>query len=193
MALLARCIRLVEGGKSRLRNLYFRMLGVRLGGYVWMRRIRIPRNYTDIELGANVSLDEGVVLLCAGEPTDTPRIRIGAGTYINRYTILDSIQSLEIGAECAIGPGSYLTDHDHGHTPGVAPLSQPLVAAPTRLGDRVWLGAHVVVLKGVTIGDGAVIGAGSVVTKDIPPHAVAVGTPARVVRIGVQEEAPVGR
>src|SRR5262249_21496594 len=80
-------------------------------------------------------------------------------------------------------PGCYLTDHDHGVDPSLAPLAQPMVGAPTRLGDEVWLGANVVVLKGVSIGDRAVVGAGSVVTKDIPPDAVAVGVPARVVRV----------
>jgi acetyltransferase-like isoleucine patch superfamily enzyme len=53
---------------------------------------------------------------------------------------------------------------------------------PIILEDDVWLGARVIVLKGVTIGQGAVIGAGSVVTRDIPPHSVAVGQPARVVK-----------
>ena len=55
-------------------------------------------------------------------------------------------------------------------------------ALPITLGDRVWLGGQVVVLPGVTIGEGAVIGAGSVVTRDIPPHVVAVGNPCRVLR-----------
>jgi acetyltransferase-like isoleucine patch superfamily enzyme len=107
---------------------------------------------------------------------------IGGGTYINRNTVLDAAESLIIGRECAIGPGCYLTDHDHGCAPDTAPLSLPLVSKPTRLEDRVWLGANVVVLKGVTIGTGSVIGAGSVVTRDVPPGCVAVGNPARVIR-----------
>ena len=55
-------------------------------------------------------------------------------------------------------------------------------AQATTIGDRVWLGAKVTVLKGVTIGNDAVIGAGSVVTKDIPPHGIAVGVPAQVIK-----------
>jgi acetyltransferase-like isoleucine patch superfamily enzyme len=182
----------MEGLKSRWRNLLFRALGVRLRGYVWMRQIEIPRNYSEIEIAGGAALDRGVVLLCSGKVTGSIKIRIGAGTYINRNTMLDASELLEIGNHCAIGPGCYLTDHDHGIDPSLPPLAQALISAPTRLGNEVWLGANVVVLKGVTIGDRAVIGAGSVVTKDIPANAVAVGVPARVVRIRTEglPEAP---
>jgi acetyltransferase-like isoleucine patch superfamily enzyme len=183
MSILGRIITLNQGIQSRWRNFCYRILGVKLHGYVWMRQIEIPRHHRAIEIGAGAALDRGVVLLCSGDETDSVKIRIGAGTYINRNTILDASQFLDIGANCAIGPGCYLTDHDHGVDPSLPPLSQPLINAPTRLGNEVWLGAHVVVLKGVTIGDRAVIGAGSVVTKDIPAGAVAVGTPARIVRV----------
>ena len=57
-----------------------------------------------------------------------------------------------------------------------------LIPAPVKIGSRVWIGAGAIILPGVTIGDNSVIGAGSVVTKDIPDNAVAVGSPARVVK-----------
>jgi acetyltransferase-like isoleucine patch superfamily enzyme len=174
--------RAIAGIKSRWRNFYYRRLGVKLTGYVWMREIEIPRNYSDIELEGGCSLDRGVVLLCSGEPLPHPKIRIGASTYINRHTFIDASLSIAIGRECAIGPGCYITDHDHGLDSDLPPLTQPLISQPTQMGDRVWLGANVTVLKGVTIGQGAVIGAGSVVTKDIPEGAIAVGVPARVIR-----------
>ena len=65
---------------------------------------------------------------------------------------------------------------------GVYSLTQPLQGAPVRIGNDVWIGAHAVVLKGVTIGDGAVIAAGAVVTKDVPAGVIAGGMPARVIR-----------
>jgi acetyltransferase-like isoleucine patch superfamily enzyme len=175
------CQRVSGGLASRWRNLYYRLRGVRLGGYVWLRAIEIPRSHSDIALAGGVSLDRGVVLLCSGPSGEKPKIVIGTGTYINRNTILDAAESLVIGRDCAIGPGCYLTDHDHGFEPGVAPLSMPLVSLPTRLEDRVWLGANVVVKKGITIGTGSVVGAGSVVTRDIPPGCVAVGHPAQII------------
>jgi acetyltransferase-like isoleucine patch superfamily enzyme len=175
--------RVVAGLASRWRNMYFRLRGVRLRGYVLLRAIEIPRNHADIEIEGSASLDRGVVLLCSGRTAGTePKIRIGSGTYINRQTMLDASERLEVGRDCAIGPGCYLTDHDHAFAADVPPLSLPLIALPTRIEDRVWLGARVVVLKGVTIGVGTVVGAGSVVTKSLPAYCVAVGVPARVIR-----------
>lgn len=170
---------------SRWRNFYYRALGVKLNGYVWLRQIEIPRNYADIEIKPNCALDRGVTLLCSGEGSSQPsqpKILLGANTYINRHTIIDAIAFLQIGRDCAIGSNCYLTDHDHGLDPEFPPLEQPMAAQPTKIGDRVWLGANVTVLKGVTIGEGAVIGAGSVVTKNIPANAIAVGVPAKVIK-----------
>jgi len=175
-------LRIKRGLDSRWRNFYYRSLGVKLGGYVWMGRVEIPRNFSDIELAAGCSLDNGVVLVSSGEPFNQSKVRVGKGTYINRNTFIDASLSVIVGQECGIGPGCYITDHDHGMEANTPPLAQPLIAQPTQLCDRVWLGAHVTVLKGVTIGKDAVIGAGSVVTKDIPPGAIAVGVPARVLK-----------
>lgn len=135
-----------------------------------------------IELKPFCALDRGVVLLCSGERQAEPKIRIGTRTYVNRHTMIDAAVSIEIGEDCGIGPFCYITDHDHGFEEGKAPLQGALRSQPTRIGDRVWIGAQVTVLKGVNIGEGAVIGAGSVVTHDIPPSSIAVGIPARVLR-----------
>jgi acetyltransferase-like isoleucine patch superfamily enzyme len=167
---------------SRCRNLYYRSLGVHLQGYCWIRRIEIPRNFADIEIEPSCALDQGVVLLCSGEPLSHPKIYIGASTYINRHTFLDATLSITIGKDCAIGPGCYITDHDHGQDLSLPPLAQPMFSEPTQIGDRVWLGANVTVLKGVTIGENTTVGAGSVVTKDLPAGAIAVGVPAKVIR-----------
>ncbi|MCX7593417.1 MAG: acyltransferase, partial [Fischerella sp.] len=94
-------LRVIEGLKSRWRNLYYRTLGVKLHGYVWMRQIEIPRNFGDIEIESSVALDRGVILLCSGEPLSHPKIYIGAHTYINRNTFLDAVISLTIGQHCA--------------------------------------------------------------------------------------------
>jgi maltose O-acetyltransferase len=163
---------------SRLRIAWYRCLGARIAGRCWLRRISIPRNPWDVHL-ESAALDDYVVLLSTGEPTGRPRIVIGAGTYVNRFTMIDASERIEIGQNCMIGPHCYLTDHDHGMVPGAPVNSQPLLSEPTRLGNDVWLGAGVIVLKGVEIGEGAVIGAGAVVTKSVPAGAVTAGVPAR--------------
>ena len=173
---------MIAGAVSRWRNVYYRSLGVKLCGYCWIQRIEIPRNFTEIEIESSCAFDRGVILLCSGEPLPHPKIHIGKSTYINRNTFLDATESLVIGKECAIGPGCYITDHDHGQDSTLPPLAQPIFSQPTRIGDRVWLGANVTVLKGVTIGDDTTVGAGSVVTKSLPTGVIAVGVPARVIR-----------
>ena len=170
-----------RGVMSRLRNLWFRLLGVEIDGYVWMRSVSIPRNWSDIKIEKDVALDDGVVLLCSGSPKHG-KIVIGNGTYINRYTMIDAHSSIDIGRNCMIGPQCYITDGDHGKEPGTLVKTQPVDTAPVKIEDNVWLGAGAIVLKGVTIGAGAVVGAGSVVTKSIPSGAIAVGNPAQVTK-----------
>jgi acetyltransferase-like isoleucine patch superfamily enzyme len=174
--------RILSAIASRYRNIYYQILGVKLHGYVWIQNIEIPRNFRDIEIESPCALDNGVVLLCSGEPLPHPKIFIGAHTYINRNTFLDATLSLTIGQHCGIASGCYITDHDHGLDLNLPPLSQPMISKPTKIGDRVWIGANVTILKGVTIGNDAVVGAGSVVTKDIPEKAIAVGVPAKVIK-----------
>lgn len=174
--------RIQTGFSSRWRNLYYKIRGVNIQGYARLEAIEIPRHHHEIEIQNGCALDRGVVLLCSGTPQAEPKIRIGMQTYINRHTFLDASCSITIGQESGIGPGCYITDHDHGLDPTLAPLAQALIHEPTTIGDRVWIGANVTILKGVTIGDDAVIGAGSVVTKNIPSQAIAVGNPAKVIR-----------
>jgi serine acetyltransferase len=174
---LRSAIRFSEAFNSRRRNLWFALLGVRLRGYVWMRRISIPRQWRDIAIERDVSLDDGVVLLCSGAPKQN-KITIDRGTYLNRVTMLDAHSQISIGRNCMIGPYCYITDANHGRAPGVLVKDQQMEPRPVVIEDDVWLGARVVVLPGVRLGRGCVIGAGAVVTHDVPPGAVFAGVPA---------------
>ena len=108
-------------------------------------------------------------------------ITIGARTFVNyNLTALD-VARITVGEDCQIGPCVQLLTPTHPLEPG--PRRGKLEAArPITIGDNVWLGGGVIVCPGVTIGADSVIGAGSVVTRDIPAGVVAVGSPARVVR-----------
>lgn len=172
-------LRSFNGALSRLRRIWLQARGVQISGPVWLRRISIPRHPHCISLERGVALDDGVVLLAA-EPS--AKIFLRAGCYVNRHAILDCSELLEIGPGAMIGPFCYLTDHDHSVDPATGPGKGPLISRPTTIGANCWLGAHVTVLKGVTVGDGAVVGAGSIVTKSLPPGAIAVGNPARILR-----------
>jgi acetyltransferase-like isoleucine patch superfamily enzyme len=173
--------RIALGLASRLRNLYYRGLGVRIQGYAWLRGVSIPKGWADITLEPQVALDDGVCLVIGGPPRPD-KLVIGSRTYVNRYTIFDAHQQLHVGRHVMIGPHCYITDADHGTAPGASVQSQPMRAAPVVIEDEAWLGAHVTVLPGVRIGRGAVVGAGSVVTRSIPAMAVAAGVPAKVIR-----------
>ncbi len=108
-------------------------------------------------------------------------IHIGARTFVNyNLTALD-VASITIGADCQLGPNIQLLTPTHPIDP--EPRRDKLEAAqPIVLEDNVWLGGGVIVCPGVRIGENSVVGAGSVVTKDIPPNVIAVGNPARVIR-----------
>lgn len=104
-------------------------------------------------------------------------ISIGDGSYLNRNTEIVAAGSVTIGKDCKIGRDVIVMDSDQHELPGRA-----LVIDHVVIEDRVWIGARAMVLKGVTIGHDSIIGAGAVVTRDVPPLSVAVGQPARVIR-----------
>ena len=112
---------------------------------------------------------------------DGAELVIGDRTFINYGVSIGATKSITIGAECNLGPYVNIVDTDfHGLEP--ERRHERPTPRPVRIGDNVWLGVRVIVLPGVSIGDGSVIGAGSVVTDDIPPRSLAVGAPARVIR-----------
>ena len=108
-------------------------------------------------------------------------IFLGSNITMNfNVTILD-IRKVTIGDNTMIGPGTLITSVGHPLSPKGRRGHQAF-AKPVNIENDVWIGGNVVILPGITIGKGSVIGAGSVVTKDIPPFSVAVGSPARVIK-----------
>jgi maltose O-acetyltransferase len=177
--LINRAIRYPGAIAIRLRIARLRLLGVRVGRKCWIRRIRVPRNPWDIVIESGVGLDDDVVLLTTGSRVKDPRLVIREGSYINRFTIFDASERIEVGSNCLIGPFCYVTDHDHGTELFRLKAEQPLVGRPVRIGNNVWIGAGAIILKGVTVGDNAVIGAGAVVTRHIDCGDKVAGVPAR--------------
>lgn len=165
----------------RLRIAWFRFLGAHIGNRCWLRRVDISRNPWDLDLSDGVALDDGVILLTTGQRSGRPRIRLGARTYVNRHTMFDASDRIEVGSDCMIGPFCYITDHDHGRGREGPRADQPLDSLPVMIGDNVWIGAGVIILKGVQIGANAIVGAGAVVTHSVGEGEVVAGIPARAI------------
>ncbi len=132
-----------------------------------------------IILHDGVHLMRGVVLSTG----HSGRIELHDNVYVGEYGVLTSNAAITIGRDSLIAPHADLVDFNHATADLDRPVfAQPVDAAPITIGRDVWLGARVTVLRGVTIGDQAVVGAGAVVTRDLPPRSVALGVPARVLR-----------
>ncbi|SFP68022.1 sugar O-acetyltransferase [Sphingomonas rubra] len=108
-------------------------------------------------------------------------IRIGARTFINYDCVLLDCNTIKIGAEVRIAPGVHI--YTATHPLDAATRRSGLESAlPVTIGDGAWLGGRSVICPGVTIGENTVVGAGSVVTRDLPAGVLAVGNPCRIVR-----------
>jgi acetyltransferase-like isoleucine patch superfamily enzyme len=110
------------------------------------------------------------------------KIQIGAGCAFSNNVTLCALKSITIGNKCLIGDMVLVMDSDHHE---ISPENRWLSSgeiAPISIGNNVWLGSRAIILKGVTIGDHSVVGAGAVVTKSVPPKTIVAGNPAKVVR-----------
>jgi len=166
----------------------------------------VLRHPHKIRIGDNVVVDDNCLVDAKGDSNHG--ITIGSGVFIGRNTILSckngdieiedganigfncelfSASRVRVGKDTLIAAYSYLIGGDHDAKDPSAPvLSQGRSSAGVSVGAGAWLGAGAKILDGVTIGDGAVVGAGAVVRDAVPPRAIAVGVPARVV--GTRDE-----
>jgi acetyltransferase-like isoleucine patch superfamily enzyme len=174
--------------------------------------VRIHRT-EDIRLGRGVYLDHGVYLhggpggLVIGDGSwimagcrlhvfnfrDLPHagIHIGRRTFIGEGTIIRGQGGVTIGDNVLFGPRVMVLAVNHVFTDPDRPImDQGITAEGIRIEDNCWIGAGAIILDGVTVGRGACIGAGAVVTHSVPPHSLAVGVPARVVRDLIKDPLP---
>jgi acetyltransferase-like isoleucine patch superfamily enzyme len=100
--------------------------------------------------------------------------------YINSNSTLNCFQSIEIGVDCGIADNVYIADSDNHNIDGRKSTS------PIVIKDHVWIGKNAIILKGVTIGEGAAVAAGAVVTKNVPAHCLVAGVPAKVIRENIE-------
>lgn len=138
-----------------------------------------------VSIGANTVIHKGARLQTF--PTreyPRPIISIGDNCYIMYHFSILSGADVVIGKDVLIASNVLITSENHGMDPecGIPYMDQVLSSSPVTIGDGCWIGERVIVLPGVSIGAGAIIGAASVVSKDVPAHSIALGSPARVVK-----------
>jgi len=171
---------------------YFKLLTVRIRYKGKERRINTGRVASDVVLCPGVELSRG---------SDIRKgVQIGDYSYCNVDTIV--FEGVKIGKYCSIGYRCQIGTPAHpdfyvSTSPNI--YRHPMLARnadwpsndavnPPVLGNDVWIGSNVVILQGVKVGDGAIIGAGAIVTKDVPPYAIAVGVPAKIIRYRFDED-----
>ena len=139
------------------------------------------------------ALDDGRLTIGTGtllEPScwitiaDSGRVEIGEGCFLNIGTMVACQDEVTIGDHVMFANGCFVSDASHRFDDRSMPVTWQGFTSkgPTRVGDNVWCGANVVITSGVTVGERCVIGANSVVTRDLPPRTIAVGAPARAIR-----------
>ena len=130
-------------------------------------------------------LNEGAKFILTHSGDVNSELVIGDFFFMNSYSIIDCHFKITIGHRVQVGPHCYIADFDHDLKVDVNQAFHRMhkTYKAVVIKDNVWIGAGVTILKGVTIGQNSVIGAGSVVTTDIPDNVVAVGIPAKVVKV----------
>ncbi len=117
-------------------------------------------------------------------------LKFGSNVQMNDYVHITAMKNVQIGNNVLIASKVYISDCSHGSysgdendsNPNVSPSLRPLFSKPVFIGDNVWLGEFVSVLPGVTIGKGTIVGANSVVSKDLEEYVIAVGIPAKAIK-----------
>jgi acetyltransferase-like isoleucine patch superfamily enzyme len=172
--------------KMLLANLAFQCASRARNGWGWLRA-----SWHGVRLGRGAVVSPRADVAHAsffGRAQIASDVRIGHGSYVNS----GSVDSADIGCWCSIGFAVQIgpTEHDLGHA-STSPVfrrrfrtadAEPAQPARPKIGHDVWIGSGAIVLRGVTIGDGAVVAAGAVVTRDVAPYTVVAGVPARFLK-----------
>lgn len=166
--------RFINGCLSLLdpRSYFHALRLIHHAGYSHVRergRIRMGKG---TRIAPNASLRNGLRITMGRECRVGERCYLWAG---------DSTGRIQLGDGVSLAPEVFITASNYGFKAGIPFRQQPKRERNVVIGNDVWLGTRVVVTAGVTIGDGCIIGAGAVVTRDLPPGSIAAGVPARVI------------
>jgi acetyltransferase-like isoleucine patch superfamily enzyme len=179
---LVRRLGLLTGPLSVARKIYLQLLGAKIGPRTRIPRSDIPWPH-QIQIGAGCTLEPDIYFKFDGFWHPGPSIIIGNRVFVGRAVEFNVQGKIEIGDDSGIGSGCVLADHNHAMASTAERMrDQAVEIDPIWIGKNVIVGVNSVILKGVKIGDGAVVAAGSVVTKSVPANEVWGGNPARKIR-----------
>ena len=154
------------------------------------RLIRQPtriRGYKHMHFGKNFVTGQYCRIEAGMTDGGHPSLTFGNNVQINDRCHIAAIENIRIGNNVLIASDVYISDHDHGSFNKISlsmpPAKRELVNKDIYISDNVWIGEKVIILKGVNIGESAVIAAGAVVTKDVLAHSLVAGVPAKVIKI----------
>lgn len=153
-----------------------------------IRRPSYIRGAKYIDFNENFTSGVGLRIDCFFVHEIKPNLQFGVNCQLNDYVHIACVEKVVLGNNVLIASKVFITDHNHGDFKGdpevnLPPSLRKLKSSPVIIKDNVWLGENVMVLPGVVIGENSIVGAGSVVTKSIPDNSIAVGAPAKVVKI----------
>ena len=167
--------------------------GSRISSSAWLKGTANIRLGNKCKIHADASIDasrsKGVIL---GDQVTLNRyayvqggeggVRLGNRVEINNFSIVNGTGGVDIGDDTLIGPGVRIISYQHQFSAGITIRSQATERQAIHIGNDCWIGANAVILAGVTVGDGAVVAAGAVVTRDVPANGIAIGVPAKTIR-----------
>lgn len=189
---LLKCINYINFHHRRIYVIYTKKMFKSVGENSSFERFAQLSGCGNISLGSNVWIAEGCYLTAWTEYRGQyfmPEIIISDNVTIGPHAHITATNKIVIGNGVLTGKYITITDNSHGHFEMKSdlndlPINRPLFSkGPVIIGNNVWIGDKAVILPDVRIGEGSIIGAGAVVTKDVPPYCVVGGNPAKIIRI----------
>jgi acetyltransferase-like isoleucine patch superfamily enzyme len=170
--------RLISKLSATFRRLWFSILGMRIGKGTLIPPIFVSWPH-QVTIGANCSLEHEINFKYDGIWKNENSIKIKDRVFIGSGTEFNIQHGITIGNDCLIASGCRFIDHDHGIVKGELMRLQPCPGKEIIIEDDVWIGANVIILKGVSIAKGAIIAAGAVLNKSVPAYEIWGGIPAK--------------
>lgn len=164
-----------------LRKKYYKFLGMQINDGVVLGKIKCKWP-GKISVGNESVIEDDVVFKTPQPFAETNFVKIGERVFIGHGCDFNITLGLTIGDDCLIAANSTFVDAGREMSPDLPINQQPVIHKPIILKNDVWIGAHSIILQGVTIGEGSIVGAGSLVNKSIPDYQIWAGTPARFIK-----------